>query len=435
LSSPDKTVLVITYYWPPAGGPGVQRVLKTVKYLAELGWRAIVLTPAAGEYPAMDASLEKDIPETCRVVRTRSVEPYGFYKGLLGVRKDTALPVALLTQESTNWKKRFSNWIRMNLFIPDAKIGWKFFAVRAWKKIIREEKPDILFSSSPPHSLQLVAERLSAWSGIPWVADFRDPWTNIYHYEELKRTASAQKKDKRLEQRVLHQCDQVTAVSEGFFPDFDHPEKMTIIPNGYDPADQPETDPAHRNEKFTIRYMGSMKTRQYVDSFFRLIRELADVPKTKGRIEVELIGRMDPIVPQKVRELNLEEIVHFAGYMEHDLAMRKIAEADMLLLVIGTGNRNRNILTSKLFEYLMMKKPILAYGPTDGMASRILQETQTGTMFECEDLSGARSFILNQFAKWQDGKAGLDPKEIDIEKYSRKNLTRQFVELFKGLSP
>ena len=411
----------------------MQRVLKTVKYLDTLGWRSIVLTPASGEYPAMDNSLEKDIPDSCRVVRTRSIEPYGFYKGLLGVKKDTALPVALLTQESTNWKRRLSNWIRMNLFIPDAKIGWKPFAVRAGKKIIRREQPNMILSSSPPHSLQLIAKKLAAWSGIPWVADFRDPWTNIYHYDQLKRTSHAARKDKRLEQRVLHDCSQVTAVSEGFFPDFDHPGKVTVIPNGYDPEDKPDTNTVQRNDNFTIRYMGSMKTRQYVDSFFRMIRDLAGDPKTGG-FQVELIGRMNPIVAEKIRELNLESSVHLTGYMDHDQALQKIVTADLLLLVIGKGNRGKNILTSKLFEYLMTQKPILAYGPADGAASRILRETGAGQMFDYADVSGPRDFILNQHRNWLAGKTGLDRKKIQIERYSRETLARQFVKLFEGLT-
>lgn len=433
MSNASKTVLVITYYWPPSGGPGVQRVLKTVKYLAELGWRAIVLTPAQGEYPALDRSLECDIPTTCTVVRTRAIEPFGFYKGLLGLKKESALPVALLTQESNSWKKKLTAWIRMNLFIPDARIGWKPFAVHAGKKIIRRERPDLIFSSSPPHSLQLIAEKLSAWSGIPWVADFRDPWTNIYHYDQMNRTSSTARKDKRLEQRVLHRASQVTAVSKGFFPDFDHPGKITVIPNGYDPADMPERGAVRRNDKFTIRYMGSMKRRQVVDAFFKLMQDLADDPNTKDRIRVELIGRMDPGVQQIVREMKLDETVRLAGYMDHDRAMQKIAEADLLLLVIGRGNRNQNILTSKLFEYLMMKKPILAYGPVDGEASRILQETGTGKMFDYEDLSGTRAFILKQCGNWKDGQSEGNPQTIDIERYSRLNLTRQFVNLFEGL--
>ncbi|MCK4715587.1 MAG: glycosyltransferase, partial [Candidatus Marinimicrobia bacterium] len=209
-----KKVLIITYYWPPAGGPGVQRVLKFAKYLPEFGWQPIILTVKNGEYPAIDNSLQKEIPANCKVYNTFSIEPNFVYKKFTGMGSDEKIPTAVLAAENTNWKKRLANWIRLNLFIPDAKIGWIPFAVRKGKKIIKAEKPDIIFSSSPPPTVHLIARKLAKWSGIKWVADFRDPWTDIYHYNDVKRSAWSLNRDKDKEKEIVTSADEIITVSQ-----------------------------------------------------------------------------------------------------------------------------------------------------------------------------------------------------------------------------
>ena len=209
-----KKVLVVTYYWPPSGGPGVQRVLKFAKYLPAHGWEPIILTVKNGEYPSIDPSLAGDIPAGCSVHRSISFEPGGLYRPFVGLRSGEPIPVATLAVRDISWRQRWANWIRLNLFIPDAKIGWVPSALKAGRRIIRTTKPDLIFSSSPPQTVQLIAEKLARASGLPWVADYRDPWTRIFHYATSRRSAWARRYDRRLEERIVPAADERITVNQ-----------------------------------------------------------------------------------------------------------------------------------------------------------------------------------------------------------------------------
>lgn len=426
-----KKVLIITYYWPPAGGPGVQRVLKFAKYLPEFGWKPIILNVKKGEYPAIDETMAEDIPECCKVYKTNSIEPNFLYKKFTGMKLDEKIPVAVLAEKNQNWKKKVSNWIRINLFIPDAKIGWIPFGVKAGKKIIIKEKPDIIFSSSPPPTVHLIANKLAKWSGIKWVADFRDPWTDIYHYNKIKINSISKNYDKHLENNILHTCKKIIVVNDNFFQDFKNQEKMSIIPNGYDSSDMIPTETPDKNTKFTIRYMGSMKIRQYVDSFFCILKEISKIKNLKNSIRLDIIGRIDPLIVKLIREKNINLEINFTGYLPHKEAIHLIANADLYLFIIGKGNRGKFITTSKIFEYLMMKKPIIAYGPLDGTANKILKKTGAGKMFDYDNKVDAKKYILGLYQKWNQGNIYFKVDLEEIKKYDRKILTQKLVQIFE----
>src|SRR5690606_13755203 len=201
-----KKVLIITYYWPPAGGSGVQRVLKFAKYLPEFGWEPVILTVENGEYPALDSSFEDDIPKGMKVYKTKALEPFHVYKALTGQSRDSKIDTNILKSESENLREKISKWIRLNIFIPDARIGWMAYAVRQGMEIIENENISLIISTSPPQSLQLSAMRIARKSKKPWVADFRDPWTSIAYYQKSKRFALTKKLDHYLEKKVLQSC-------------------------------------------------------------------------------------------------------------------------------------------------------------------------------------------------------------------------------------
>jgi glycosyltransferase involved in cell wall biosynthesis len=424
-----KKVLIITYYWPPAGGPGVQRVLKFAKYLPEFGWQPIILTVQNGEYPAYDESLFADIPKECKVYKTPAIEPFALYKKFTGMNTDEAIPVATLTEKKTNWKKKLAHWIRLNLFIPDAKIGWIPYAVRAGKHIIRNEKPDIIFSSSPPPTVHLIARSLARWSRIKWVADFRDPWTEIYHYEKQKISNISSLLNTNMERSVLHKSNAVSVVSKAFFADIGS-IPIRQIPNGFDESDINQSPKTH-NEIFTIRYMGSIKERQYVDNFFDILKELSCNKKFKNSIKLEVIGNVFPNVRDKITEKAIKDIqITFLGYRDHIEALNLISNADALLFIIGKGSRGKFITTGKLFEYIMTKKPIIAIGPIDGEANKIIQATHTGQMFGYSDYENLKGFILTIYTMWQEN-ASFNCNNSIINNYTRRNLTEKLTKLFK----
>jgi len=426
-----KKVLIITYYWPPAGGPGVQRVLKFAKYLPEFGWQPLVLTVRHGEYPALDGSLAEEIPSCCRVYRTSSWEPYFLYKKFTGMKTEERIPVAVVAEKEANWKRRLSNWIRLNLFVPDARVGWKPFAVKEGKKIIEGEKPDVIFSSSPPPTVHLIAKKLAAWSGIKWVSDFRDPWTGIYHYDKAKRNPLSEKYDKYLERKTLRSCDRITVTSDGFFPDLENQKKISFIPNGFDMDDMIAVKDT-RNSKFTIRYMGSMKSHEHVDSFFCVLKELSEKEDLKKSVKLDIIGKVSPFVIEAIEKKEIALEWNLTGYLEHQRAIHLIANSDLLLFIIGPGTRGEAIITGKLFEYLMVQKPIIAYGPLDGAANRILKKTGAGRMFDYEAKEEVKTFILELYHKWRRGSSGFKLNFNEIKKYDRKALTQRLVRVFEG---
>jgi hypothetical protein len=427
-----KKVLIITYYWPPAGGPGVQRVLKFAKYLPQFGWQPIILTVKNGEYPAIDETLESDIPAECQVYKTSSLEPNQLYKKFVGMKKEERIRVAVMTEANKNWKKKIAGWVRLNLIFPDAKIGWKPSALKVGKKVIDELRPDLIFSSSPPPTTHRIARSLSKKSKLPWVADFRDPWTNIYYYDKAPKSKFAQMIDHKLEKQTLNDADKVITVTKGFFTNFDHSKEIQI-PNGFDSDDIRNIEPKAKNKKFTIRYMGFLKTKQYVESFFDILKELSQLESYRENIKLEIIGNLNPIVQKRIEEKAIEMEVNFINYKNHDEALTLIVNADLLLLIIGISNVNRKLLSGKVFEYLMAKKPILAYGPTDGAAAQLLENTKSGKMFQYEDYKNAKQFILVNYERWNSGGNFHPLAALEISQYERKKLTESLVKVFEDV--
>ncbi|MCD6441460.1 MAG: glycosyltransferase family 4 protein, partial [Candidatus Marinimicrobia bacterium] len=402
-TTPLKKVLIITYYWPPAGGPGVQRVLKFAKYLPEFGWQPIILTVKNGEYPAIDISLQKEIPANCKVYNTFSLEPNFVYKKFTGMGSDEKIPTAVLAAENTNWKKRLANWIRLNLFIPDAKIGWIPFAVRKGKKIIKAEKPDIIFSSSPPPTVHLIARKLAKWSRIKWVADFRDPWTDIHYYENQNRNKVVKQFDSYLERAVLRNADKISCISrldiEEDFAKKTDPEKCVNIANGYDEADFLNIKTGvTKSKKFIILHIGAVGKERNPLNLFKAICKLADGKIITPEIfTLRFIGHVDELVLQSIKSENIEPFVDFIAYLPHSEALAQTIFADVMLLLVTQSEKNRRILPGKTFEYMRTGKPILALGPESGEVARILKETGSGYMIDYTDVSTINSKLLQMF--------------------------------------
>ncbi len=426
-----KKVLIITYYWPPAGGPGVQRVLKFAKYLPDFGWQPIILTVKKGEYPAIDESLSGDIPDSCIVYKTNSIEPGFIYKKFTGMKKGEEIPVAILTEENINWKKRLSNWIRLNLFVPDAKIGWIPFAIHTGKKIIEKEKPDIIFSSSPPPTVHLIAKKLAKWSGIKWVADFRDPWTKIYYYEKKKNKIS-QMIDSKLEGKVISSCNKATCVSNQFINllNVSEDKKFEVINNGYDESEMQKE--IIKSNNFNIVHVGSIDRNRYYKKLFATLQKLLNENKLdKNKFQLLLVGKVENTVKQLLKkEFENFENVKFIGYVSHKESIKYMYKANILLLFLENVRNYEGHIPGKLFEYLAIENFILGIGPKSGDAAKILAKTGCGKMFNKED--DFEDEILNQYKNWQNGiKLEIDRKEI--QKYSRKNLTEKLAKIFNDL--
>lgn len=413
-------VLLISYYFPPAGGPGVQRVLKFCKFLPQFGFRPFILTVKNGEFPAEDPSLEKDIPPGTVINRTFIPEPYAGYKLFTGMKKSEKTGVAFVKKGSSSkesWKEKLSVWIRGNLFVPDARVLWRFTAVPAGIRLVKKEKIPVIFSSGPPHSVHLTAMAISKKTGCAWVADFRDPWTGIDYYQKLRLTLPADRLHHRLERKVLQTATDIVVVSESMKTDFSRitTRPVTIIPNGYDEEELPAGTLQPPPDKLVIGYIGNMyPVKNWAEVFGTIRRWLKDNPELKTRLELKFAGNEDGSVLSLIRENGLEANTRLLGYLPHDRALEELFSCHALLLVVNQEPGNTHVLTGKLFEYLSTGCPILFSGPIPGDAWSLLN--QAGNAHRLSETNPA------DLMKTPGGKTG-------IEAFTRKNLTRQLAGL------
>lgn len=416
-----KKVLLITYYWPPAGGPGVQRVLKFAKYLPKYGWEPVVLTVDDGEYPAIDESLLNEISHSLKVYKTRSFEPFSFYKKLSG--KKGNLPTHILSSsKDEKFVDRIAKWIRTNLFLPDARIGWYFQLVKKGKEIIEKENIDLILSSSPPHSLQLATKKLAAVTGKKWVADFRDPWTDGFWQKYLPRTKFAVDYDLKFEKSVLENVDHIITVSEGFKELFLRKVKknITVITNGYDEVDFHNIQ-QRPNDKFIITYTGSLRTSQIPVNFFRALQEL----KMEGKIDklrLQFIGTQHPELSSLLVNYNLKDITESKNYVQHNTLMEYVLNSTILLLLIPNTKDNKGIIPAKFFEYIGSKNYVLSFGPEESDVGQIINKYKCGSIHTFED--NPKDIILKLYNKWINGDSLSVPNET-INEFTRENLTKK----------
>ena len=429
-----KRVLIITYYWPPSGGSGVQRWLKMSKYLPEYGWQPVIYTTENAEYPIIDHSLEKDVAPNIEVIRRPITEPYSAYKKFLGIKKEETVKMGFIQEKEKNksWKSDLSLWVRGNFFIPDARCGWVKPSVRFLKEYLNEHPVDAIISTGPPHSMHLIALKLKEALGLPWIADFRDPWTEIDYYNDLHLTAWANRKHHRLEQEVLTKADKVVTVA----PDGARRlgrlgnRNVRTIYNGFDRDDDAQT-PVNLSEQFTITYLGVLSKIQNPSNLWQALAEL--IKEDSGfdeSLRINMIGQIDSTVVSSINENGLTQHVAYSPYMPHNQvsAVHRSSTLLLLLLMPDSEPRAKGLLTGKLFEYMASGRPILCIGPEDGDAARILRETGAGQTISFEDKEKIKEALKNLYQRYLENtlEGNTNPK---VENYSRQVMTQQYAAL------
>jgi len=421
---PRKKVLILTYYWPPAGGPGVQRVVKFVKYLGDFGYQPIVLTVSRGEYPAIDHSLEAEVPEGIRVVRTRTFEFFGLFKRLTGRKKEERITTTILKADNPGWKDRIFRWIRYNLFYPDARIGWRWFALRAAGKIIREEQPVLLFCTSPPHSAQWITRALHRKTGIPWVADFRDPWTDAYWLRDLPKYPWAYRRNLAMERVVLAEADALVTVSEGY-QELLHKtgRRPRLIRNGFDAADFTQRKSA--NPTFRIVYTGSLSQIQMPTNFLDALAGLSHEEQSK--VQFDLYGAIDPQFFKEAGERRVTHLIKAHGYIPHDQVVQEMVQADLLLL-LTPRTPSVGMTPLKLYEYLASGAFILGIGDTTSDPARILQRCEGGQYVSYD--TNVLPLLRHRIDTWEKHPGQQPQIHPGVRQLERRELTRQLAEVF-----
>lgn len=414
-----KKVLVITYYWPPSGGAGVQRWVKFIKYFKDQNINPFIISvdPDFASYPLIDNSLKNDIPDNTNVYLTKTNEPYSFYKKI----NNNQTPYAGFANEGRpNFFQKIARFIRGNFFIPDSRKGWNNFAYKKAVEILEKENIDTVITTSPPHSTQLIGLKLKETQNIKWIADLRDPWTDIYYYKSMLHTKWAKQKDLNYEKRVIEKSDKVVVVSDSIKQlllnksNLVKESKIHIIPNGFDDDDFLVSS-KNNNSKFLLSYVGTITKDYPLDSIKKSISNL--------NINLEFTGKADG--PTK---LLLNEVASFNNHVKHKESINLLLASDMLLLVIPKISNNKGILTGKLFEYLGARKPILCIGPTDGDAAKIIEECKAGKTFDYSDENGIYDFIET----YMSNEFIFENK--NYLKYSRRNLTKNLSKILTDMA-
>lgn len=430
-----KNVLIIAYYFPPSGGPGVQRVLKHVQYLPEFGWNPIVLTVSNGEFPARDESLLAKIPKGTIVERTHIYEPYDIYRLLTGKKKGTPIDVNTIKKDDQKrtFKENIAELIRATLFIPDARIGWLPTAVKAGTEIIKKYNVGAIYSSSPPYTCSLIGRNLKRKTGLPWVAGFRDPWTDFL--TTPKRWFLPKMIDRRLERSVFTEADAVESAWEGITSDAlgKYPElpkeKFHYVPNGFDAADFPKT-PKVRNDKFTVTYTGSMYGRRTPASFFAALELLIKRGVVSSdSIHLRFVGRFGAEIEEMFRKATFKDSIEVISYVTHEESVRFLQRSDVLLMVVDEAKESKEIVPGKVFEYIGVQKPIIAIAPTDGAVAAHLRETRCGKSVDQSNIEGCASIIEDFYKQWKADNWTFTPNFDEVKKYERREGARTLAEL------
>jgi len=434
-----KKVLIITYYWPPSGGAGVQRWLKFVKYLRQFGWEPVIYTPSNAEYPDLDESYFDDIPENVQVIKTPIKEPYSFYKAFIGQNKKERIHFGLLAEKKENKKKnilkKISIWIRGNFFIPDAKVFWIKPSVKFLTNYLSANAVDAIVSTGPPHSLHVIASKVSQKLSLPWLADFRDPWTNIDFYKELMLTRLADRKHHKLELNVLKLADSVVTISQTMKDEFSniHNRHYDVITNGYDTEDLDSIENIVLDKKFSIAHVGTISKSRNPYLFWETVGEL--VKELKGfsdDLEIKIIGKADISVWDDIDRFHLKAYIKRTDQMPHKEATREQQRTQVLLLSVNNTPNAKGILTSKFFEYMAANRPILCIGPDGGDAEKIISETQCGLFSNYTEKEKLKQNILTLYTKYKNNQ--LYTNTSNIEKYSRLELTKNLAMILDKIN-
>jgi len=425
----NNKILIITYYWPPAGGPGVQRWLKFSKYLPDFGVETHIYTAENAHYSLVDETLAKDINPKLKIVKKPIWEPYSI-ANLFNKNNRKHSAGFFEENKKQNLKSRISLFIRGNFFIPDARKFWIKPSAKFLEKYIIEKSIDTIITTGPPHSAHLIGMKLKQKLSIQWLADFRDPWTNIYYYKHLHLTKWADTIHHNLEQKVLNEADKIISVNEEYRENY---QKMTTksvfcITNGYDSEDIPEN--VELDSKFSLAYIGAMFQDRNPEILWKVLQELSlELKGFSNDLSIKLIGKIDDLVFDQIKKYGLTHILDFKGYLPHNEAVKEQVKSQVLLIITSNEADKKGNIPGKLFEYLASKRPIISFGPEDSQIEKIILEADAGKHFLFDEKTDLKKHISNLYQMYLQNDLKIYSK--NIEKFHRKNLTEKLVEIIK----
>jgi len=421
-------VLIVTYYWPPAGGSGVQRWLKFVKYFRDFGIEPVVYTVENPNYPILDESLNNDIPKGIEVLKQPIFEPNNILS-LFGKKKTES---AGFLNPNPSFFGKILQYIRANYFIPDARKFWIKPSVNYLKKYISKNNIDAIITTGPPHSMHLIGLKLKQQLGVKWIADFRDPWTEIDYFHQLPLSKKAVKKHHFLEQEILLNANVVLVVGNTMNKNYSKfSNNVVTITNGFD--GELITSETNLDSKFTITHIGLMNADRNPKMLWEVLAEIISENKDFSKdFKLKLIGKVDASVIEEITINNLDENVELIDYVAHDEVIEYQKKSQVLLLLLNNVPSVKGIITGKIFEYLMVNRPILAIAPKDGDLAEILNETNAGVVVDFEESTTLKNTILELYSKYKQGNLSVNSKNID--QFHRRELTNKVAKILKELT-
>ena len=455
-----RRVLIITYYWPPTGGSGVQRWVKFAKYLPSLGWQPVVYTPSNPEQLAVDESLMAEIPAEVEVLKQPIREPYAIYHKLVGRGSSKGAGVNPINSQKKSWKQRLMLWIRSNFFVPDPRAGWVRPSVGFLCRYLSEHPVDVIVTTGPPQSVHLIGLRLHRKLAVPWVADFRDPWTRMFFFKDLPMLPCVRRKHVRLEKSVLNEASAIVSVTPRVQADFQSitPTPVHLITNGYDESDFSAELPSRTDGKFRIVHTGLFASDGNPLELWKALAGLcSESSDFASRLEIRLAGKVDPEIVESITEAGLGAQLHLLGYLPHSESVAELRQADIILLPLRQAPEYSKVYPGKIFECMAatarpsatgkgrdcvpqgepssrIARPqataampvVLGIGPTDSAAAELLSSTGTGVMVDW-------NADPSEFIRTCHSEPVQQVKE-SVVKYSRQALAARMADLLTSIA-
>jgi len=431
----NKKILIITYYWPPSGGSGVQRWLKFVKYLIKAGWEPFVFTPENPSFTILDQSLHKDVPPSVEVIKFPIWEPYHlFFKVSALFGNKNIQQTDFIATGKKSFLKSISAWIRGNLFIPDARVFWVKPSVEYLIDFIARNKIEKIITTGPPHSMHLIGLRLKKMNpSLKWVADFRDPWSEWDLLDTLSLTSFALRRHQYLEKQVLTNADRVITIAPYHVNRFEalSGRKVDLITNGFD-EDDFKGIVSLKNEKFTIRHVGVVDELRDPRPIMEAVKQICQSDSELSKmIVIEFIGKVNSAFKHYVRnDQQLSAMTRFLDQVPHNKLLALYGSTDLQLLVLAHTAIAPGNLPGKFFEYLASGKPILGIGPVQGDAAQIVQQIHAGVIKDRNDGEGIKAELIQYYQDWKN-RGGQ--QRGDIELYSRRCLTEKLIAILEKI--
>lgn len=420
----SNKLLILTYYWPPSGGSGVQRWVYFVKYLKELGWNPYVITvdETQASYPVLDFEFLEEVKDV-KVIRTDTKEPLKIYSQILTGSTNKGIPQGAVSKKG--WFSKMAAFVRGNFFIPDARKGWNNFAKREAEQLISQEGIQKVITTGPPHSTHLLGLQLKTQFGIQWWADFRDPWTDIFYNKDLYRTAWAKRIDARWEEKVLQSADGILTTVGGNLvrklqtkaPN----QSFHVLPNGYD-APLMFSTPKTILKPFHVVYTGLLTENQDYLPVIKVLDELAD----QYDVRLSLAGNISFTIIDKIKNNASKIEVDFKGYLAHKDAIALMKSGDLLLNFVFR-DADQDMISGKLMEYLASGVPVLSIGNPKSEHGRLLVKFPLAQTILSTDKPAIKKFVGLIIQK----KRNTKNQREGIENWSRESITKELNDILE----